>query len=459
MNLWRERYEMKLPLKMFHDGSAPLANGLRRDNILLMSDTEFESNHGFIQWAFPTNLKSRSLSTAPVLDAASAITLSSSQDVVEFLEKMAVRFLEFLKRNDHWIVPYNHNHARISRAITSLRLLHSCELASWFYQEVIRLAGADFDKMHKSNKFWSSYASPLSDQIAGCFVGLAIGDALGAPVEFCRRGTFAEVTAYREGGKFNLPSGAWTDDTAMALCLADSLIKNDGLNTNDLLEGFCEWASDGVNTSTGVAVGIGQNTLRTLGSYKRDGSLEAKAFGSKNDGNGSIMRLAAVPCRYAHDIEGGNTVARGQSKTTHASTLAQECSHYLSELITHLFQGRTLDEARYILSKQTWSDPATHALLIELKGLDATAIRSSGYVIDTLQAAIWAVQTTQSFEAAVIKAVNLGDDADTVGAVTGQIAGAMYGYSKVPKALKEGLIDERKLYVTSQFLCVPRVEG
>ena len=132
---------MKLPLKMFHDGSAPLANGLRRDNILLMSDTEFESNHGFIQWAFPTNLKSRSLSTAPVLDAASATTLSSSQDVVEFLEKMAVRFLEFLKRNDHWIVPYNHNHARISRAITSLRLLHSCELANWFYKKLLGWQG------------------------------------------------------------------------------------------------------------------------------------------------------------------------------------------------------------------------------------------------------------------------------------------------------------------------------
>ena len=450
---------MKLPLKMFHNGNAPLANGLKRDNILSMSDSEFENNHGFIQWAFPTNVKNQSLSSAPVLDSASATALSSRQDVVEFLEEMAVRFLEFLGRNDQWLAPYDHNHARISRAITSLRLLHSWELASWFYQEVIRLAGSKFDGMHKSNNYWSSYASPLSDQIAGCFVGLAIGDALGAPVEFCRRGMFDEVTAYRAGGKFNLPSGAWTDDTAMALCLADSLIKNDGLSSQDLLKGFCEWASDGVNTSTGVAVGISQNTLRTLGSFKRDGLLEAKAFGSKNDGNESIMRLAAVPCTYAYDIEIGNSVARAQSKTTHASTLAEECSHYLNELITHLFQGRSLDDARGILSKQTWSDPLTYALLIELKGLDAAAIKSSGYVVDTLQAAIWAVQTTKSFEAAVLKAVNLGDDADTVGAVTGQIAGAMYGYSKVPKALKSGLFDERKLYVTSQLLCTPRINA
>ena len=118
-----------------------------------------------------------------------------------------------------------------------------------------------------------------------------------------------------------------------------------------------------------------------------------------------------------------------------------------------------MDDARGILSKQTWSDPLTYALLIELKGLDAAALKSSGYVVDTLQAAIWAVQTTKSFEAAVLKAVNLGDDADTVGAVTGQIAGAMYGYSKVPKALKLGLFDERKLYVTSQLLCTPRVNA
>ena len=157
-------------------------------------------------------------------------------------------------------------------------------------------------------------------------MGLAMGDALGAPVEFSPRGTFAPVTAYRSGGRFKLPAGAWTDDTAMSLCLAESLIKNDGLNVTDLLDTFCDWAETGSNTSTGIAVGIGQNTLRVLGDYRRNGYLKALRFGAKNDGNGSLMRLAPVACYACPDIDKSRVLASQQSRATHASHPADQNS-------------------------------------------------------------------------------------------------------------------------------------
>ncbi len=138
---------MGMKLKLFHDAKAPLANGHKRDSLLLMPDEEFESNHGFIQWAFPTAEKSNHNFTTPVLDLDSAIWLAERNDVSEFLENMSVRFLEFLKRNDHWKSSYNHNHLRISRAIDSLRLLHSWELADWFYGQVKAFAGQSLELM------------------------------------------------------------------------------------------------------------------------------------------------------------------------------------------------------------------------------------------------------------------------------------------------------------------------
>ncbi|NBT89004.1 MAG: hypothetical protein EBT51_12020, partial [Flavobacteriaceae bacterium] len=403
----------------------------------------FESNHGFIQWAFPTNEKSYHNFSAPALDLKTATWLANNDSFCEFLEEMTARFLQFLADNSHWRRRHDHNHLRISRAIKSIRLLHSWELANWFYEKVKDLAGPELELMEKPMSYWDEYASPIHDRIAGGFVGLAIGDALGAPVEFCRRNTFETVTGYREGGKFNLPAGAWTDDTAMAICLAKSLIEQNALDQTDLLNRFCRWAEHGENTSTGVCVGIGQNTLRVLGDYRRTGSLEAKPFGAKNDGNGSLMRLfPAIAAAYPNkDL--ALSISKQQSKVTHASTIAEDSCAYAADLIFELLSG---------INSADWCDPISSALEMELTGFSDVGIRTTGYVVDTLQASIWAALNSNSFEEAVLKAINLGDDADTVGAVTGQIAGSIYGYSKIPSHLKSGLVNERDLYVLSQFI-------
>jgi len=443
---------MNFRMRMFHDANAPLAEGLRRKELLSISNADFESKHGFIQWAFPTPESSNQVSDAPVLDLETAVWLAEKPEVSTFLEAMTVRFLEFLSVNDHWKQRYNHNHLRISRAIQSLRLLHSWELADWFYNKVKEFAGDSFPLMEEANRYWSYYASPVHDRVAGAFVGLAIGDALGAPVEFADRGTFEPVTSYRSGGRFNLPAGAWTDDTAMAVCLGQSLIEKRTLDNGDLLNRFCDWAENGTNTSTGIAVGIGQNTLRVLGDFRRNGYLEALPFGAKKDGNGSLMRLAPVACFAKDNIEEAVVLAGLQSRATHASRHAEECCQILAELLCHLISGKPLIWA----VEQAHNRPRNNEISVMMRrniiAESEDDIQSGGYVINTLHAALWSNLTADSFESAVLKACNLGDDADTTAAVAGQIAGAMYGYSNVPQDLKDGLKDERKLYVTSQFL-------
>ena len=125
---------------------------------------------------------------------------------------------------------------------------------------------------------------------AGCFWGLATGDALGAPVEFMFRDRFPEVREMIGGGKFNLPAGAWTDDTAMALCLAQSLCYDPTLDSQDLLTRFVRWAYHNENTSTGRAIGCGQNTLKSLFDFYKNGTLEAKIQCHQSDGKFSRCR-------------------------------------------------------------------------------------------------------------------------------------------------------------------------
>lgn len=266
----------------------------------------------------------------------------------------------------------------------------------------------------------------------GAFVGLAVGDALGAPVEFCRRDTFEPVSEMLAGGYFKLPAGAWTDDTAMALCLAESLLQRPNLDKKDLLDRFCRWAGQAENTSTGVCVGIGQNTLRVLGNFHRKGDLFALETRQKSDGNGAAMRLAPVAVRHWTDPLEARRVAELQSRTTHYSDISADACGYLASIIVDLLGGQSWVATVQRPLPQSWPGILKTEGAPQWATLDRDSISSTGYVVHTLEAALWAVDTTESFEDALIKAVNLGDDADSVGAVTGQIAGARYGLSAIP---------------------------
>jgi len=290
------------------------------------------------------------------------------------------------------------------------------------------------------------------DRALGAFVGLAIGDALGAPVEFCRRDTFEPVTGMRAGGYFKLPAGAWTDDTAMALCLAESLIEHPELDQKDLLDRFCLWADKGVNTSTGVCVGIGQNTLRVLGNYHRKGELLAPETRQKSDGNGAIMRLAPVAVRHWRNPSEAQRIAELQSRTTHYSDLSAGACEALVSALCSLISGDAWEQASEPDHADHW--PASIKAIVHenWNGRDRDSIHSTGFVVHTLEAAMWAVDTTSSFAAALLKAVNLGDDADSVGAVAGQLAGARYGLTGIPQNWLDVLIHRERIEAIGQQL-------
>jgi ADP-ribosyl-[dinitrogen reductase] hydrolase len=298
---------------------------------------------------------------------------------------------------------------------------------------------------------------PISERIRGALVGLAIGDALGAPVEFKERGTFGHVSEMQPGGYFRLPAGAWTDDTAMALCLADSLLYNADLDPRDLLNRFLRWVDVNENTSTGRCLGIGQNTFVTLGQYRRTGNAIASPVKGRSDGNGSLMRVAPIACRHWLNRAKARRIARNQSYTTHASDFAAAACEAMTLLQCTLIAGAPWRQALADLHDLSCPDDIAKVLRGSWQTKSIPEIRSSGYVVDTLEAALWAVDTTLTFEDAVVKAVNLGHDADTVGAVTGQLAGALYGIESIPLRWQDTLlqlpnIDQRALALMNAAL-------
>ena len=292
----------------------------------------------------------------------------------------------------------------------------------------------------------------LSNRQKGCFLGLAIGDALGAPIEFSFRDRPPLVREMISGGKFNLPAGAWTDDTSMALCLADSLSAHPQFDAKDLLTRFWKWASEGENSSTGKAIGFGQNILQSLFDFNRTGVLKAGSKHRRSDGNGSIMRLAPLMLLYPQDRTKGNRLAREQSDTTHASAVSADGCACLLGIVQGLFSGQTLEESLASLHIDSWHEDIQNIAKGTWKSKSRDEIKSDGYVAHTLEAAVWSVANTDSFEDALVLAVNLAHDADTVGAVTGQIAGALYGYSAIPSRWLSVLAKREKLEESAENL-------
>jgi ADP-ribosyl-[dinitrogen reductase] hydrolase len=263
----------------------------------------------------------------------------------------------------------------------------------------------------------------------------------------------------RSGGYFKLPAGAWTDDTAMALCLADSLLLDPNLNPKDLLDRFCDWAANGINTSTGQCVGIGQNTLRVLGNYHRNGSLQAPETRQKSDGNGAIMRLAPVAIRHWSNRKEAMRWASLQSQTTHFSELSAASCEYLASALISLISGEDWEQANKAEGFRVWPQAVASFAQTDWKTRSRQSIRSTGYVIDTMEAALWSVDTTSSFSEALLLAVNLGDDADSVGAVTGQLAGARYGLSAMPKGWLEVLTKREHIETIARQLYARSIAG
>lgn len=270
------------------------------------------------------------------------------------------------------------------------------------------------------------------------FLGLAIGDALGAPVEFEQPGRFAPVVGYRSGGPWNLPAGYWTDDTSMAICVAESIIANNRINPQDLMERFCRWFQYGENSSTGVCFDIGNTTVQALRRFLHRGSYQPAHNLAYLSGNGSIMRLSPVAVCWWREPNQLIDAAVAQSMVTHGSDECVSCCASLATILGAGIRGEPL-----------------HQQLAEwASSIDADQVSNSGRAIDTLEAAKWAVGTNSDFSSAVLAAVNLGGDSDTIGAVAGQIAGAIWGMESIPAEWVSGLYQSEKLLSLAQQLWI-----
>lgn len=291
----------------------------------------------------------------------------------------------------------------------------------------------------------------VRDRKRGALLGLAIGDALGSAVEFRSRGYFEPVTGYRGGGPHRIAAGEWTDDTSMALALADSIVES-GWDLDDQARRYVEWYRTGRYSVNGRCFDIGITTGSALQQFERTG--DARTAGpthERTSGNGSIMRLAPVPIAFAHhypnDLRPLIDRAADSSLPTHGSTQCVSACAAMALIMAGLIQGETkatVLDPKWIAWKEL---AAYHKLDPKIAGVvagswrkkRANEIQGSGHVVASLEAALWAFDTSKTFEEAVLKAVNLGDDADTTGAVCGQLAGACWGESGIPESLLTGL--------------------
>lgn len=292
-------------------------------------------------------------------------------------------------------------------------------------------------------------ACDVLDRARGALLGLAVGDALGTTLEFSRRDSLPRQTEMTGGGPFGLKPGQWTDDTAMALALADSLLAHKGLDPRDLTDRFVDWWRNGRYSCTGTCFDIGATTARALARIEASGEPFSGSVDPEEAGNGSLMRVAPVALFALCNTALADRIAADQSRTTHGAVQAVEACIVFTRLLHRAILG--VPEP---LQPLDWTgDPAIATIAAGgWRTKQRQVIRSSGYVVHTLEAALWATGQTRSFEEALVLAVNLGEDADTVGAVTGQIAGAFYGASAIPPRWLECLAWRDRITQTADAL-------
>lgn len=273
------------------------------------------------------------------------------------------------------------------------------------------------------------------DKAAGAFYGLIACDALGGPLEFSEPNSFTPIQGPIEGGLFDLEYGEWTDDTSMALCLAQSLIDKNGFDAKDQLMKYVAWYSHGYMSTREHCFDIGSTTQRALERFMTN-KEHIKAPADLSGSNGSIMRLAPIVIAYANDSLDAVIHYSGESsKTTHNSEIQIAACQFLGALIYGGLQGY---EKELILKPNYVRNRISNPHLLD--GIVKDQLykqgwtpRSHGDAYRTLECALWAFYHSESFEEGALKAVNLGGDTDTIGAVYGQIAGAYYGAKEIPK--------------------------
>lgn len=283
-------------------------------------------------------------------------------------------------------------------------------------------------------------------EIKSALFGVAVGDALGVPVEFNSRQTIVKnpVTDMVGYGTYNLPAGTWSDDSSLAFCLAEALTQDFDLNT--IGQNFVKWYHHNFWTPRGNVFDIGIATRQAIARLAQGEQAElAGGFDETDNGNGSLMRILPL-LFYIQDkpINERYEITKQVSSITHGHIRSVIACFYYLEFARQLFSGKDKFEIYTHLQTEITNhltslsiNPKEIALFDRLlkndiHNLNADDIQSSGYVLHTLEASIWCLLTTDNYKEAVLKAVNLGSDTDTTGAVTGGLAGLLYGFDNIP---------------------------
>lgn len=271
--------------------------------------------------------------------------------------------------------------------------------------------------------------------------GLAVGDAVGTTLEFRPPGSFEPISDMIGGGPFKLEPGQWTDDTSMALCLADSLVQMQGFDPTDQMERYVRWMDHGYLSSNGRCFDIGNTVQGALRKFLDTGEPYSGSTDAYSAGNGSLMRLAPIPLAfYATPAEAIQRAAQ-MSRTTHGARAAVDaCRYYCGLMIGALagaskkeLLGPAFEPVPGLRSAERLAPEIETVALGSFRTQDPPDIAGTGYVVKSMEAALWAFHKGRSFEESVLLAANLGDDADTTAAICGQLAGAFHGLSGIPE--------------------------
>ena len=291
------------------------------------------------------------------------------------------------------------------------------------------------------------------DRFRGSLLGLACGDAFGATVEFKRPGTFSAPTEMMGGGPFELQPGKWTDDTSMALCLATSLVESKGFDAKDQMDRYLKWHETGYLSSNGTCFDIGRTVYNALRNYKRSREPFSGSTDPKTAGNGCLMRLVPVVLFFYPDRELVLRYSAESSRTTHGAEECLDACRLFGDMLFRTLEGADKEAILLGSPKEIVGSDALKS--IALGGYfkkESNEIYATGYVVQSLEAALWSFWNSDSFEQAILTATNLGHDTDTTAAICGQIAGTFYGESAIPSRWLDRLVMKEKIGKLAEML-------
>lgn len=301
--------------------------------------------------------------------------------------------------------------------------------------------------------------------IKGAVLGHVIGDTLGVPVEFVPREKLQihPVDRMLSNGTHHMPKGTWSDDSSMMLCTLLSIVEKQCVDYEDIMTKFSMWANDGYMTPHGKPFGIGRTTFKSIAKFRHgESAVNCGCFSENDNGNGSLMRILPVSLFNSFSNSGTEEKIQKIQKTsclTHSHQRScMACGIYdfiFQEIVciqdkASIFLG--LDKAKNFYQHNPEFKAFERLFKTDFFSLKRCEIKSSGYIIDTLEAAVWCLLNCENYKDTVLCAINLGGDTDTIAAISGGLAGALYGYDELPQEwVNETLHNEKILFICDKF--------